>query len=76
MFGIVATGASLGGTVIPIAARNLIELVGYMGILCVRVIIVAHKLPQVQVDNAFCRSGRTLHAHDRESGENFHPGLS
>ena len=29
-FGINATGASLGGTIIPIAARNLIELVGYV----------------------------------------------
>ena len=27
-FGILATGSSLGGTVIPIAASNLIELIG------------------------------------------------
>ena len=34
-FGIMATGSSLGGTIIPIAARNLIELIGYVGVLCV-----------------------------------------
>jgi MCP family monocarboxylic acid transporter-like MFS transporter 10 len=28
-FGIVAAGSALGGTIIPIAARNLIELIGY-----------------------------------------------
>ena len=28
-FGIVTTGSALGGTIIPIAARNLIELIGY-----------------------------------------------
>jgi len=27
--GITATGSSLGGTIIPIAARNLVELIGY-----------------------------------------------
>ena len=30
-FGIVAAGSALGGTVIPIGARNLIELIGYVG---------------------------------------------
>ena len=30
-FGIVAVGSALGGTIIPIAARNLIELIGYVG---------------------------------------------
>ena len=29
-FGIAATGSSIGGTVIPIAASNLIELIGYV----------------------------------------------
>ena len=29
--GIITTGASLGGTVIPIVARNLVELIGYVG---------------------------------------------
>ena len=28
-FGLVAAGSALGGTIIPIAARNLIELIGY-----------------------------------------------
>lgn len=28
-FGIISTGASLGGTIIPIATRNLIELIGF-----------------------------------------------
>ena len=31
MSGITATGASLGGTIIPIVARNLVELIGYVG---------------------------------------------
>ena len=35
-FGIAATGSSLGGTVIPIAASNLIELIGYVSVLCVQ----------------------------------------
>lgn len=34
--GIVSVGTSLGGTIIPIAVRNLIELVGYVRVLCVR----------------------------------------
>jgi MCP family monocarboxylic acid transporter-like MFS transporter 10 len=29
-FGIMATGSSIGGTVIPIAASNLIDIVGYV----------------------------------------------
>ena len=29
-FGICATGSAMGGTVIPIAARHLIELIGYV----------------------------------------------
>lgn len=28
-FGVFAAGSSLGGTIIPIAAKNLIELIGY-----------------------------------------------
>ena len=28
-YGLVAVGSALGGTIIPIAARNLIELIGY-----------------------------------------------
>ena len=35
-FGIMASGSSLGGTVIPIAASNLIELIGYVTVLCVQ----------------------------------------
>ena len=34
--GIVSAGASLGGTIIPIAARKLVELIGYVGELSVQ----------------------------------------
>jgi MCP family monocarboxylic acid transporter-like MFS transporter 10 len=29
-FGVIAAGSSLGGTIIPIAASNLIERIGYV----------------------------------------------
>ena len=35
-FGIIAAGSSAGGTVVPIAASRLIELVGHVRPLCVR----------------------------------------
>jgi MCP family monocarboxylic acid transporter-like MFS transporter 10 len=34
-FGIMSAGTSLGGTIIPIAARNLIDVVGYVKASCV-----------------------------------------
>ena len=32
--GVIATGSSLGGTVVPIAASKLIELIGCVGVSC------------------------------------------
>jgi len=34
-FGVIAAGSSLGGTIIPIAARHLVELIGYASALSV-----------------------------------------
>ena len=33
-FGVISFGASIGGTIIPIAARRLIDLVGYVNLSC------------------------------------------
>jgi len=33
-FGVIAAGSSLGGTIIPIAARHLVELIGYASAHC------------------------------------------
>jgi len=35
-FGVIAAGSSLGGTIIPIAARHLVELIGYVGAQCIQ----------------------------------------
>ena len=75
VFGIISTGSSLGGTIIPIAVRNLIELIGYTAYHG-RAVIIAHESLQVQMDDACCRSGRALHAYDWDRGEDFRASFS
>jgi len=70
--GIVSAGASLGGTVIPIVARNLIDLVGYVSLIR----NMANRFLQIQMDDASHRPHRTLHARDCQLGKDFHIKLS
>lgn len=71
-FGIAGTGSSIGGTVIPIATRNLIELIGYVR--------TSHcnehtkGISQVQMDNASHRLDRILHARDCKLGNDLCTG--
>jgi len=59
--GFSATGSSLGGTIFPIAARNLIRLVGFVNFLTVPFFSGAHSL-QVSMDDAHYCFHFTVHA--------------
>jgi len=48
--GFVAVGASIGGTILPIAARNLIPRVGYVSL--INSTIVCNTNTQIYVDDA------------------------
>ena len=71
-FGIVSAGASLGGTVIPIVARNLIDLIGYVCECVVLVGNMADRFLQIQMDDASYCPDRTFHARDCQLGKDFH----
>lgn len=72
-FGIAGTGSSIGGTVIPIATRNLIELIGYVRSQnCNKHAI--ESFSQVQMDNASHRPDRVLHARDCKLGNDLCTG--
>ena len=70
-FGVIAAGSSLGGTIIPIAARHLVELIGYVGAQCMQRTWLIGFL-QLQMDDANDCPDRTLHAHDSQLGKDFH----
>ena len=70
-FAIVSIGTSLGGTVFPIIARNLIELIGY-GTTSTHALNGANEFLQFQMGNAGYCPGPTLRARHYEPGGNFY----
>lgn len=69
--GLVAVGSSLGGTIIPITAHNLIPILGLVGTYISFIVMVFNVFIQVSMDDANHRVYSALRPDDGEPCENI-----